>query len=311
MCLRAREQLKPRLAPLCQLPVHHLQHLEALVCATGSVSVQSECSVILPSSPAPGIPTWALLQARAGGTTTVTNALCSLCNEELCGFSVTCLGCSSQRSGCVYVHVLVSLWPSVYLLKCPWPLCVHTALLPSSHHLPCWCLLDELLDCFGDQAISGAAMHSCVNLSQGATSYIPTPFQYSQGQFPPSGCSRCFNNTAKFRGSPSAECIWVSFGKDHFLTVPEGLSSGFPLWNGLKGGQKKKKVHLVYRQSHGDRSPFNYIKSSRELKKEKKKLWDTLWEGEYGAQPEHLCSRQTTKRAGWLLAGPPEPADFA
>lgn len=104
-----------------------------------------------------------------------------------------------------------------------WFLCGHLFIFSSAHDLmcshspsafsssdcsilPCWCLVDEPLDCFGDQAISRAAMYSCVNLSQGATSYIPTPSQCSQGQGqpPPSGCSRCFNNTAEFRGSPSA-----------------------------------------------------------------------------------------------------------
>lgn len=69
--------------------------------------------------------------------------------------------------------------------------------------------------------------------------------------------------------SLSVQRIGLSFGKEHFLIMPEGLSSGFPSWND----------YLIYRQSHGDRSQFDHRKSSRELKNE-----NTLCEGQRGAQ---------------------------
>lgn len=76
------------------------------------------------------------------------------------GFSVTiCL--SSQ----VLVTLMCSHSPSVFSSDCS--------------TFPCWCLLEEPLDCFGDRVTSRAATHSCVNLSQVATSYVPTPFQCS------------------------------------------------------------------------------------------------------------------------------------
>ena len=69
---------------------------------------------------APGIPTWALLQARADGTSTVTNALWSLCKEELSrlrGFSVICLGCSIHKDLGVFMF---------------WFLCDHLFIFPSA-----------------------------------------------------------------------------------------------------------------------------------------------------------------------------------
>lgn len=193
VCLRAWKQLKPKLTHLCQLPVHHLQHSEAVMHATGSLcgtSVQWHCISVL--SLALGIPTWVLLQAPARGTRTVANAPRSLCKEELSrlgGVLVTWVGESSQRSE--YVNSLVSLWPSVSSWNA---MCSHSPSVfsPPDYWILSCCLSEMTLDCSGEWSpeLPHSLVWTCLQLAP--ASFPFTPMQIESFHMNP---SRCFNNT--------------------------------------------------------------------------------------------------------------------
>lgn len=122
------------------------------------------------------------------------------------------------------------------------------------------------------EVISRAATQSCVNSSQVATletsSHIHTfiPFHSCADRVLPYESSRCFNNTFKSRASLSAECIGSIFWRETFsFYVRKFISHFFK-----KGVGVKSMSCLQTIQSHRDRSNFNYIKMSRELKNKKK-----------------------------------------
>lgn len=125
------------------------------------------------------------------------------------------------------------------------------------------------------EVISRAATQSHVSSSQVVTletsSHIHTfiPFHSCADRVLPYESSRCFNNTLKFRGSLSAECIWTIFWRETFsFYVRKFMSPSFK-----EGGGKKSMSSLQTIQFHGDRSNFNYIKRSRELKKNWRKKY--------------------------------------
>lgn len=158
-------------------------------CMPGEVYQQHSASVqwyyLSTLSLAPSIPTWALLQAPADGMSTATGALCGACVRRSCpgcaGFWWFAWGVLLTEIGvclCSSFSVTICLPSQMLVIS----VCSHSLSVFYSWSwsvLPCWCLLKEPLDCFGDQVNARAARHSCVNLSPVATSCIPTPSQCS------------------------------------------------------------------------------------------------------------------------------------
>lgn len=109
-------------------------------------------------------------------TCIVTNVLWSLCKEELTRlwqFLVICLEHRVHKDLGVFMfsflcdHLL--MFPGAYGLTCS----CSPVFSSDCAIFPCWCLLEELLDSFGDWVISKAATQTGVNLIQEASGYIP------------------------------------------------------------------------------------------------------------------------------------------